>query len=471
MQPSKLMPNGPPSGVDCLRVKTHGGLGDIIWCYKKLKNVGTPLYIHISNENRHRPRRSGRLLDHLPGVIGYCFDDTAFDKSGSDWTLSATDPSCAMHVTWKEFDAPLNTPFRLECNRWLESGRRLDDWLPDVPTTHNFEFAPAGPPNVTFRKPCVIFHIAGWSDVHDGMWTTLLDLFRGTAHAYIVGGSYDRRPRQIYDVASRRGGATLLEDVAWEDLVGVLAACDYCFGHASGFTAMADVMRVPGVVINPRSVPRLTNTWNSPDNPAQIHVDGQEDFVNAVSQAYRKMAGPDRATWPPTGIRGAHLTAVGTDRLGAIKSAAQAARPKQAAVYVNADHHPGTAAAVLDGAYAGGTIVDSLHLVNCSNAAVESAGREAARSSRRPVITTADGKWPGGRGDETFDLIVVISGGTAAEATANVRDAWRSVSPAGTLLFSGQHAAAAAESVGATLSVKPRAVANADGWWFIHRRT
>jgi hypothetical protein len=246
--------------ADHYHLVLHGGIGDGIWVLKKAVNFGKPLFVSISSENRHRPRRSAALYEHVPQVHGWAYSDQSFAPGGQDWTQSADDPACAMNVTWAEFGAPVNTPFRIECNRWLESGRRLDDWLPDVPTAHNFEFSPAGRPNVTFRKPCVIFHIAGWSDVADGMWTAALDLFRGTAHAYIVGGSYDRRPRQIYDAVRRRGGVTLLEDVAWEDLVGVLQACDYCFGHASGFTAMADVLRVPGVVINPRSVPRLTNT-------------------------------------------------------------------------------------------------------------------------------------------------------------------------------------------------------------------
>lgn len=470
MQPSKQMPDGPPPGADVYWVKLHGGLGDALWCYKKLQNVRLPLFVSISNENRHRPRRAGRLMDHLPRVLGWKFDDTAFDLSGADWTRSASDPACFMHTTWEEFDAPVNKPFRIECNRWLESGRRLEDWLPDVPTTHNFEFLPAGPPNVTFRRPCVVFHIAGWPDVMDGMWTAALDLFRGTAHSYIVGGSYDRRPRQIYDAVRRRGGVTLLEDVAWEDLVGVLGACDYCFGHASGFTALADVLRVPGVVINPRSVPRLTNTWNSPDNPAQVHVEAPEDFASAVVQAFQKMSGADRATWPPTGIRGCRVVAVPNERLGAVRAAARAARPKQAAVYASADHASGIGAAVLDGAYAGGGTVDSLHLVGCSSDAVSAAGREAARSTRKPVITIADGAWPAGRGNETFDLIVVVTGGTPAQAADMVRQTWRSVSPAGTLLFSGQYAKTAAEAIGAALGTKPQPVGNAEDWWFLHRR-
>lgn len=471
MQPSKQMQDGPPKGTDVYWTKVHGGLGDAIWCLgKKLCNAGLPVFVSISSENRSRPRRAGRLMDHLPNVIGWKFDDTAFDPSGADWTQSAKDPACAMDKTWREFSAPLNTPFRIECNRWLESGRRLDDWLPDLPTTHNFAFAPPGPPNVAFRKPSVVFHIAGWADVHDGQWTTLLDLFRGTAHAYIVGGSYDRRPQQIYNAVARRGGATLLQDVAWEDLVGVLSACDYCFGHASGFTAMADVMRVPGVVINPRNVPRLNGTWNSPDNPDQVHVNSTEEFVSAVHQAYLKMAGAERATWPPTGIRGARVQAPPGDKLGAVRAAAQTARPRQAAVYANSDHHAGIAAAVLDGTYSAGGVVDSLHLVGCTGDTIASATREAARSTRRPVITTSDDPWPGGRGNDTFDLVVVVTAGPPAFAAQCVRAAWGSVSPSGTLVFGGPYAGTAAETLGSALGVKPQPVGGSEGWFFLHRR-
>jgi hypothetical protein len=448
----------------------HGGIGDGIWVLKKAINFGKPLYVTISSENRHRPRRSAALYEHVPQVFGWDYSDKSFAEGGQDWTQSANDPACAMDVTWREFNAPVGKPFRIECNRWLESGRRLDDWLPDLQTTHNFQFAAPGPANLTFRKPCVVFHIAGWPDLHDGQWTALIDLFRGTAHAYIVGGSYDRRPRQIYTMVAGRGGVTLMEDVAWEDLVGVLSACDYCFGHASGFTAIADVMRVPGVVINPRSVPRLNGTWNSPDSPDQVHVNTPEEFSSAVYQAFKKMSGTERATWPPTGIRGARLTSAG-DRLGAIRSAAQAARPKQAAVYANEGHHSGIGAAILDGAFSVGAVVSSIHMIGCAQDAVDAVNREAARSTRKPIVTTGTGAWPAGRGNETFDLIVVITTGPPAFAAQCVRDAWRSVSPTGTLLFSGTYAASAAEALGAGLTVKPQTVVNADGWWFIHRRS
>ena len=52
----------PPSDVDCYWLKVHGGLGDIIWVYKKAVNFGKPLFISISEENRSRPRRSGFLV-------------------------------------------------------------------------------------------------------------------------------------------------------------------------------------------------------------------------------------------------------------------------------------------------------------------------------------------------------------------------------------------------------------------------
>lgn len=424
----------------------------------------------ISEENRHRPRRSGYLVDHLPNVIGWNFDTTMFcPDSGQDWTQSADDPACAMGVTWEELGVRPNVKTRLECNRWLEGGRRIEDWLPDLPTTHHFDFEPCREkPSIEFKRPSVVVHMAGWPDVPDEVWAQAVDLFRDVAHVYLVGGSYDRRPRTVYEQCKRRG-VTLMEDVGWADLLGVLKACDYCFGHASGFTAMADVLKVRGAVFNPRSVPCLIGSWNSPENKGMVHVDRVPAFEGAIYQAYEALSGPDRATWPPTFPRGPRLAA---ERYRSIPYAvAKQQKPRRIAVYTPDDAHPGFAADTMSGVYDAGGNLEAAVLVGCHRDAHKEAQREAARSSRRPhLVTVEPDAVAGGLGALSSHLAVVVVPFAPGRASDMVRSAWRGLAAQGTLLVGGPAAASAAESLGSTLGVEPVTVEGSGGeWWYIHR--
>lgn len=466
----KEMPAGPDPSSLCYHIKTHGGIGDIVWAVgKKLSNLPHPLFVSISNEHRARPRRAGYLVDHLPNVVGWRFDDTAFTEEGNDWP-DPGHPACMIDTTWHEQDVPLNVPVRVECNRWLEGARRIEGWLPDLPTTHHFAFDPVAPPTIKFKTPCVVLHVAGWVDVPDLVWAAAADLFRPLAHVYVVGGSYDKRPRHVMARLGRATGVSLLEDVPFEDLIGVLRACDYCFGHASGFTALADVLKVPGATFNPRAVPRLIGTWNSPDHPAMVHVDRVDEFQAALAAAYRALAGGDKATWPAVARRGVRVAAdPGVGPNAAVRAAAGFG-PKRAAVWAAAAHDPGVAAALLDGAYARGGRVESLTLVGCSAEALAAAYREARRTSRPPPVEVA-GQWAGAGGGDAFDLVVVLPPAEPARAADMVRAAWAATSPTGTVLVgSGPAARAGLESLASGLGVAPREVQDAPGWYYLHRR-
>lgn len=469
--PRKQM-DRPPADTKCLYIKTHGGLGDLSWLYAKLCNVEYPLFLAISDENKSRPRRSGIFADHLPRVVGYHFDNSTFAAGGQDWP-HPDDPCCAIDKTWRELNFKPNTerPYRLECNRWLEGGRRLENWLPDLPTTFHYDLdPPSGAPTVRLKKPYVVFHLAGWPDVPDEVWKAGVRLFTGLAHVYIVGGSYDYRPR-VVSARMSRDDVTLLEDLAWVDLVNLISGADYVFGHASGFTALTDVIKRPGAVINPRSVPKLTGTWNSPQNPDLLYVDKLDDFESAISAAHGVMSKDSNFTWPASARRGHRLTVKDRDDPESpVKSTAASVLPRNILVACDGDHPDWIGSAALSGVYAHGQVVDSVVLVGCRPDSVAAVYKEANRSTRRPRVDPmllADGY--SGR-HAAIDLAVVYSGKEPAVAYRLACDAWRRLTARGTLLVGGPSAKAATAAVASTLRVKPGTVDGADGWYFLNRR-
>jgi hypothetical protein len=457
-------------------IRTHGGLGDCLWLYKKLHGLDLPVYISVSSENRTRPRRVGRMLDHLPRVVGWRYVDQSFAPNG-DWP-DPRDPCCAVGKTWNDLKIIPNTlgAYPLECNRWMETGHRIENWLPDLSTTHRVPFLEPGSPTQLVKRPCITVPIAGWPDVPDQTWINTIRLFSGLAHVYLIGGSYDRRPRMIIDALRYPSHVTLLEDAPWEDLFAALVGCEFCFGHASGMTAIADALGLRGAVFNPRSVPGLIGSWNDESNTDLVHVDRVAEFEAAIYTAYTTMMKRPSATWPPSSARGGHLIAGASvtgagPAIGAVYAAAVAAEPREAlVVFDGPGAEPGTSAAIISAAYAGSIPIRGVTVVGDTTAdEVRRLYAETARSSRRPVIDL-----PGsidviaGR-SVAYDLIVLV-GNAPALIAERIRWAWARTSRRGTILIHTSDALRVTTDVFRSQRVTPVEVSDAPDWVYVHRR-
>lgn len=464
----------PDPSRDVYWIKTHGGIGDVIWLAGlKLINLPLPLHISISNESRSRPRRSADLVRHLPNVVSWNYDTTSFcPESGQDWP-QPNDPCCAIGKTFAELNIQPNVKTRLSCNRWLESGRRIEDWLPDIPTSHHFEFRPCGPPTLELQRPYVIMHLAGWPDVPDSTWVSAIDLLRAKCHVYIIGGSYDHRPRKIYE-SSRRcmPGVSLIEDTSWENMIGLLKSCEFCFGHASGFTALADVLKVKGVVYNPRAVSGLIGTWNSRENEGLVHVDRLSNFESAIGAAYRSMEETGRTTWPISAKSGPRIMLDGKDAgtldAQAVRGACMSGVRGALVWSLSAEAPDDIPAAVLAGSYNGGKPVRRLDIVGFEVAALTKVYLQSARSTIRPSVEVYD-FWPVPECDP-YDLVVLYTAINPSRSAQAVRQAWGRISSHGTLLVGGGYSRVAVESLSATLKAVAAPVEGADDWWYLHRR-
>lgn len=463
----------PPAGT-YYHIQTHGGLGDCLWLLKKMTALDLPLYISVSTENRTRPRRVGPMLDHIPTVMGWDYVGTSFGPNGADWTRSASDPACAIGQSWADLKLKPNRMTRLECNRWLESGRRIEDWLPDLPTVHRLPFDDPGPGVRTFKKPTVVFHLAGWPDVPDPVWIGCVRLFIGLADVYVVGGSYDRRPRNVFEALRGAKGVHLMEDVGWADLYGVLAACDYCFGHASGFTAIADALGVQGVTFNPRAVPHLIGTWNDLSNTGMVHVDRVNDFEHVVRLAYMEMSKVPAATWPPTSIRGSAVVADarrGTPGAAAVYAATTVARPRQVAFVFDAKpDDPTVAAACVHASLDAGDHMTAVNLVGSDAKTLAGLYAATTRTTKRPVIDTPIDRGTLLNRPVTYGLIVVVTNDDRRLAHESVLWAWSHLTFNGCVLVAGPSARNVSTAVAATKGTEPAEVSGAPGWFYLHKQ-
>ncbi len=266
----------------CYWFKVHGGIGDQIWMYKKFVNLDLPVFISVASEAKHRPRRTGYFLDHLPKVCGWRYEDEQFYEHG-DWPPKEH-PSCCIDKNWSDLNVPLNSMYLIECNKWIENGNRLENWLPDLPTTHHFDFEPINNDKYKDSKhEYVVFHSAGWKDIHDAIFVDSIREVSKYKKCYIVGGSYDGRPARIHKLAkSTKVDCDLLTDLSWDDMFSLISNARFVCGHTSGFTILADTLRVPGICYNVDVLPSLKGTWNTTEDIGNVQIGDIDEWQTAI---------------------------------------------------------------------------------------------------------------------------------------------------------------------------------------------
>lgn len=113
-------------------IRTASGIGDSIWLLQKLINAGEKFDFHISNGF---PQRGKQLFDILPQVAASCEYVDGL-------------PYKTIRETSKQFDgvpfhAITDKAFSLAVNHHLESGKRLEEFLPDLPITYQLPYQTA----------------------------------------------------------------------------------------------------------------------------------------------------------------------------------------------------------------------------------------------------------------------------------------------------------------------------------------
>jgi hypothetical protein len=112
-----------------LHFRVPSGIGDISWLYSKFVSLDRPLSIECVGAE---PRRSLPYLNLLPNVVhaGYGSFTTASVLANGDKGGYTRDQLIA--------EAEMGS-VDLQMNHWLEAGKRIEGYLPDVPTQHHYE--------------------------------------------------------------------------------------------------------------------------------------------------------------------------------------------------------------------------------------------------------------------------------------------------------------------------------------------
>jgi len=264
-----------------LRLMVPSGIGDIHWSLTKLedyrrKKEADHVHIAIADEDR---RRGHQLLEACPMVNSWEYMKWPYTKLRYGRVPEGYIP--------------------FESNSWLESGNRIEDWLPSykpnwqVPLLTTDEEESFAVSNHFYGTPMLLLYCSSQKGQKIGRntweayrWDRLATALKRKFHFRIVlvGAEYDDLPVTVFD-EDLRGKTTFGE------IVELINLADVLIGFHSGLHVIANSMRVPNWMIywdEPR-LRNLPNSWPEPITQERIH---RNSFFNLdESQTFTLMSG------------------------------------------------------------------------------------------------------------------------------------------------------------------------------------
>lgn len=256
------------------------GIGDASWVYSKLRHLpeatGYEVWLSMPDAD---PKRGHQLIELLPDV------DWAGYETGwrNEDVFQKTLPGDARPEEFRvgEWNA-------LEVNTWLEKGNRLADWLPDLTTDYHY---PISIPAACREQASELleglpeFRIAVYVSNRDkekypqwSLWSVpeWVIVLRSLAQSVgrevgfvFLGAAYDHD--KTYAVMDHVIGGHRSVGVIGYPLATALAcleSCDLFLSYPSGIGILANVLRVPGIMLLPAPLLPMEEAYADPTDLA-----------------------------------------------------------------------------------------------------------------------------------------------------------------------------------------------------------
>jgi hypothetical protein len=268
-------PGGKP-----MRLIVHPGIGDLSWVISKLSTTGRMFDLVIAED--HKTRRSMPLVDMVP-----CINSAVYGGHEVYGPLSKC--GNATFADYLEAERA-GVDLYMTANNWLENGKRLEGFLPDLATDFHYTL------NIPDKDRQWAVDQVSQSPRAFGIYTSAqggIDTWRAWSvreWAEFVYQVYCEFPDTVFYLLGARWDMDMrlpmlhaLDDlrVSYVDFIGrtslpravaLLHCLDYFAGFASGLTILADVVNRPVCMLYPDHLTKLMHSWPDPANLANgIH--------------------------------------------------------------------------------------------------------------------------------------------------------------------------------------------------------
>ena len=243
------------------------GIGDVSWAYSKLICLGPSEYQVADGW----PHRTVPFLELLPGVSKASYGPFNFADIVQFEHMHKYHPS----PTWEQVPKGFGITY-IEPNRHLEMGRRLEDWLPDLPTEFHYKINVSEEDRLKARnklegcpRPWTGISAASyrgseaWKTWGYADWSPFLkgwhDEVGGTI--FLLGGFWD----DLTDTLAADGWKSLVGRTSVGSAIATLDMLDYYIGFSSGLGVLRTVLKKNAFMLWPDFQAELSTSWAPPD--------------------------------------------------------------------------------------------------------------------------------------------------------------------------------------------------------------
>lgn len=237
-----------------IKLAVPSGIGDFSWIWSKLSTVPDVEWTFFVPDAY--PQRTKQYVDLLPNCKGSLGQHNYNDiLNWQRWH-----PGKTWEEILKTYDE--GDVIYIEANKHLESGKPLNDWLPDLHVDFHYQL-PTIEAQGLARVPILAFHMASirgirnWNAWLPETWAAFLTVFRQYFPDWqfiALGGGWD-----LDTVAELKGrlpdGFPLLDYVgktSITEVINILNTADYYVGYSSGLNVIRNVLGKPCTALWPK---------------------------------------------------------------------------------------------------------------------------------------------------------------------------------------------------------------------------
>lgn len=272
-----------PNTTPVLKIKVPPGVGDSIWLIQKLINTGEKYDFALPDS---RPQRGKQVFDHLPSISLNC--------TYEPFTFSQVDANNAIRLApnWEDIVSTVAPRFHhsifLSCNEHLDTGHRIENFLPDLPTAFRLPWVTSREdkkgadrwlPKVAHPEQSKVIGLytsslggnKNWKGWMPKEWQKLVQLIHYHNPEYkflLIGADWDA------DFLADLNPLLAAEKVEFEtmlmrpfgEVIEVMKRLRYFFAFPSGMGIMAPTLDCPVYMFYPNHLNPMIDAWAHPDD-------------------------------------------------------------------------------------------------------------------------------------------------------------------------------------------------------------
>lgn len=269
----------PPNTSGLRAVGVCAGIGDNIWLIQKLRHTGEKFAFCMTSDE---PKRGKQIFDLVPDVTGY-FEYGRFDG------FKVLGNNIQDRIPeWKDIH---HKAFYLSINHHLEIGRRIEEFLPDLPVSFRIDWKTSEFEKMLATKslaqpgPYIGLYGSSYSSIRSWNfwkapeWTELAVSVKAlipSARFVVIGASFDTDLANDLVLSLRRLGipVTPIVGMALGTVVEVMKKLSYFFSFPSGLAMLATTIGCPTLMFYPKHLEPMIDAWADPQDIASLAYKG-----------------------------------------------------------------------------------------------------------------------------------------------------------------------------------------------------